>query len=219
MVQADEAALQLFIAHQQLVEAVKPTVRNLDNPAARFLVWVVLQIQLLLMATFDVRDVTIQLNQLQRGFPGITCIRTQVLRAALDWHFPLYHDPLQHGSDLSPVVLSVARARTGTSGSTRFQNSSVTSHDFTLPIITPVRWNHGNALLPSPPRCNKVRQSTVQQAGRGIDTASRDLRWHRPVSSDARWCAVPCGRACPDWPKGTLRYRVNSLAKSVVRKP
>ena len=39
---------------------------------------------------------------------------------------------------------------------------------------------------PPPPRCNKVRQSTVQQAGRGIDTASHALRWHRPVSSDAR---------------------------------
>ena len=104
MIQADEAAFQLFIAHQQLAEAVQPTVRNLYNPAPRFLAGNALQILLLLMAAFDVRDVTVQLNQLRRGLPGISSIRAQVLRAALGWQFPLDHNLLQHGSELGYIM-------------------------------------------------------------------------------------------------------------------
>jgi len=104
MVQADEAALQLFVAHQQLAKAVKPTVRNLYNPAPRFLAGNALQVLLLLMAAFDVRDVTVQLNQLQRCLPSISSIRAQVLRAALGWQFSLYHNLLQHGSELGYVM-------------------------------------------------------------------------------------------------------------------
>lgn len=104
MIQADEAAPQLFIAHQQLAETVKPAVRNLDNPAARASVRIILQILLLLMAACDVRDITMQLNQSQRGFSGITGIRTQVFRATQGWRFALYHDLLKHGSELGYIT-------------------------------------------------------------------------------------------------------------------
>ena len=62
MIQSDKTALQLFITHQQLAEAVKPTVCNLNNAAARLLAGVNLQILLLQMAAFDMRYVTMLLN-------------------------------------------------------------------------------------------------------------------------------------------------------------
>ena len=104
MVQADEAALQLFIAHQQLAEPVKPTVRNLNHPSSGSLVRVICKLIRFLPATFDMRYVTMLLNQSQRGLPGISSIRTQVLRAALGWYFSLYHDPLQHGTKLRYIM-------------------------------------------------------------------------------------------------------------------
>src|SRR4030065_1264795 len=104
MVQADEAALQLFIAHQQLAEPVKPTVRNLNHPSSGSLVRVICKLIRFLPTAFDVRYVTMLLNQFQRGISGISSICAPVRRAALGWHFSLYHDLLQHGTKLRYIM-------------------------------------------------------------------------------------------------------------------
>ena len=79
MVERQKAAVEFFISHQQFSESVEPTVRYLNDPASCLLPGVKFEFVGFLSAPFDMRDVSMSLNDIQRGSAGVACIRTQVL--------------------------------------------------------------------------------------------------------------------------------------------
>ena len=96
MVQCREAALELFVAHEQLAEAVEPAMADLDDPATGLLAGVP-SLRVRLLATIhNVGDVAVPLDdppQLGAAVPGIGA---QVLAATLGGHRAPDRDGFEH---------------------------------------------------------------------------------------------------------------------------
>ena len=104
MVEREEAALKLLIAHQQLAEAVEPAMADLHNPTPGFLSGMALLGLFLLGATGYMRNVVMALNDLQRRLAAISGIQTQMLGATLKRHLALDHDGGQHCVELRNIM-------------------------------------------------------------------------------------------------------------------
>ena len=104
MVEREEAALELLIAHQQLAKTVEPTVADLNNPTPGFLSGTPLLGLLLLSATGHMRNVVMALYDLQRQLAAISGIQTQMLGATLSRHLALDHDGGQDCVELRNVM-------------------------------------------------------------------------------------------------------------------
>lgn len=79
MIERQEAAFELLVAHQELAEAVEPAMRNLDYPSSGPLVWVVANFSRLLASAFDMGNVSVGFDSLQCRCAGVTRIGAQVL--------------------------------------------------------------------------------------------------------------------------------------------
>ncbi len=104
MVEREEAALKLLIAHEQLAKTVEPTMANLNNPTSGFLSGMSLLGLLLLVATGHMRNVVVALNDVQRWLAAISGIQTQMLGAALGRHLALDHDGRQDCVELRDIM-------------------------------------------------------------------------------------------------------------------
>ena len=104
MVKCEEAARELFIAHQQLAKTVEPTMTDLDNPTSGFLSGMPLLGLVLLGATGHMRNIVVTLNDIQRWLPAIAGIQTQMLGATLGWHLALDHDGGQDCVELRDIM-------------------------------------------------------------------------------------------------------------------
>ena len=104
VVERNEAALKLLIAHQQLAKTVEPTMADLDDPTPGFLSGMPLLGLLLLGATGYMRNVVMALNDLQRRLAAISGIQTQMLGATLEGHLALDHDGRQDCVELRNIM-------------------------------------------------------------------------------------------------------------------
>ena len=104
MVEREETALKLLIAHQQLAKTVEPTMADLNNPTAGFLSGMPLLRLLLLGATGHMRNVAVALNDIQRRLASISGVKTQMLGAALGRHLALDHDGRQDCVELCDIM-------------------------------------------------------------------------------------------------------------------
>ena len=104
MVEREEAALKLLVAHQQLAKAVEPAMADLDDPAPCFLPGMPLLGPLLLRATDHMGNVPVAVDDLQRWLATISGIQAQMLGAALSRHLALDHDRRQNGVELRDVM-------------------------------------------------------------------------------------------------------------------
>ena len=104
MVEGDEAAVEFFVAHQQLAKAVEPAVTNLDHPAPGFLVGVAPLGGRLLGATHDVGDGAVRLDDLPGPSTAVAGVRAQVFVAAYGGHRTLDRNALQYRVKLGDVI-------------------------------------------------------------------------------------------------------------------
>ena len=104
MIEREEAALKLLIAHRQLAKTVEPAMADLNNPTSGFLSGIPLLGPLLLDATGHMRNVVMALNDLQRRLAAISGIQTQMFRGSLSRHLALDHDGRQHCVELRNIM-------------------------------------------------------------------------------------------------------------------
>ena len=104
VVEREEAALKLLVAHQQLAKAVEPAMADLNNPSPGLLVGVPSLGTLFLRATDHMRNVTVVLDDLQRRLAAISGIQAQMLGAALSRHLALDHDGGQDRVELRDIM-------------------------------------------------------------------------------------------------------------------
>lgn len=105
MVEYDEALLKLVISNRQLAKVFEPAVADLYHPAPRLLLGRISPLGIgLRAATYDMRDVAMQLEELQYTPTSISGIGAQMLTAPLAWCFALDHDGLQHLIELRNVM-------------------------------------------------------------------------------------------------------------------
>ena len=105
VVEREEAALELLVAHEQLAKAVEPTVANLDHPAPRLLGWIAPLGISLRASTDDMRNVAVRLDDFQCTPTSVSGVSTQVLTAPRRWGIASDHDGLQHWVELRNVML------------------------------------------------------------------------------------------------------------------
>ena len=104
MVEREEAALKLLVAHQQLAKAVEPTMADLNDPAPGFLAGMPLLGFLLLRATDHMGNVAVALDDLQCWLSTISGIQAKMLGSAFIRHLALDHDGRQDGIELRDVM-------------------------------------------------------------------------------------------------------------------
>ena len=104
MVEREETALQLLIAHQQLAKPVEPAMTDLHNPAPRFLSGVALLGIVLVGAARHMRNVVMAIDDIERRVATIAGIQAQMLGAAPGRHFALDHDGRQNLVQLRHVM-------------------------------------------------------------------------------------------------------------------
>ena len=104
LVEREETALKLLIAHQQLAETVESTMADLNYPTSGFLSGMPLLGLLLLRAAGHVRNVAMALNDLQRGLSAISSIKTQMLGTTLGRRLALDHNGRQNSVELRNVM-------------------------------------------------------------------------------------------------------------------
>lgn len=104
VVEREEAALKLRVAHQQLARAVEPTMADIHDPAPGFPAGMPLLGPVLLRATDHMRNVAVALDDLQRRLTTISGIQAQMLGAALGRRLALDHDGGQDGIELRDVM-------------------------------------------------------------------------------------------------------------------
>ena len=104
MVEREEAALKLLVAHQQLAKAVEPTVADLHDPAPGFPAGMPLLSPDLLRATGHMRNVAVALDDLQRRLATISGVQAQMLGATLSGNLALDHDGGQDRIELRDVM-------------------------------------------------------------------------------------------------------------------
>ena len=113
MIEREKAAVEFFIAHQQLAKAVKPAVRHFNNPAPSLFGRIALKFTGFLPAPFDMSYVAMRLHEAQGECSGVACISTQVFAASLHGRGSFYLDGLQYRGQLrvtswrlAPVTMS-----------------------------------------------------------------------------------------------------------------
>ena len=104
VVEGNEAAFELFIANQQLAEAVEPTVGDLNNPAAGTLGGMAFERLGFLSAPLHVRDVAMRQDALHRRRAPVAGIGTEVLRAPFRRCRALDLDGLEHRLQLRDIM-------------------------------------------------------------------------------------------------------------------
>lgn len=105
MVECKKAALQFLVSHEELAEAIEPTVADLNDPAPCFLPWVSPLVVGFLASINDMRNVVMFRNDLCGGFAAIARISAQMLAAPQRRCLALDRDGLQHRIKLGDVVL------------------------------------------------------------------------------------------------------------------
>ena len=108
MVQGEEAALELFVANEELAEAIEPAMADLDNPASRPLPRLASLGSRFLSAIDDVRDVAVRVDDAQRLSAPVAGVGAQVLAAPQGSSLALDHDRTEHLFD-SLAVIHVGR--------------------------------------------------------------------------------------------------------------
>lgn len=94
MIERNEAALKIFVSHQQVAKAVEQTVADLNNPAPRLLGQVEPSVIGLLIAINDMSNVAVRIDDQQGRPPAISCIRGQV---------PAASDPARHDATIAAL--------------------------------------------------------------------------------------------------------------------
>jgi len=96
VIESGKAAIQLFVANQQLSKAVEPAVADLDNPAASLLERIAALACRLLFATHHVGDVAMALHRLFVLCTGVPSIGAEMFASALRRVRPLHHDGIEN---------------------------------------------------------------------------------------------------------------------------
>ena len=104
MIEGEKAAIKFLESHEQLTESIKPTVRDLDNPALGSLLGITLQFKGFLSSSFDMWDVAMLFKNFQGRSAGISSVGTQVLAPPLRRLDTLDHHGFQHGAKLRDVM-------------------------------------------------------------------------------------------------------------------
>lgn len=107
VVECDEAAFELLVAHQQLAKAVEPAVAYLDNPASGFLLRIAALEVRLFTAINHMRDVVMRLVALQSTPTAISRICAQVFGRG-QRPFTPDHDGREHSLKLRDIMPSGA---------------------------------------------------------------------------------------------------------------
>src|SRR6218665_952263 len=107
VVECDEAAFELLVAHQQLAKAVEPAVAYLDNPASGFLLRIAALGVRLFTAINHMRDVVMRLVALQSTPTAISRICAQVFGRG-QRPFTPDHDGREHSLKLRDIMPSGA---------------------------------------------------------------------------------------------------------------
>src|SRR2546428_8632984 len=108
MVERDEAALELLVAHEQLAESVEPAVAHLDHPSPGLLLRVTPLDVGLLAAVDDVRDVAMRLDEANVFGASVARVGAQVLVAPHWRALALDHESAEYLVD-SLAVIHVGR--------------------------------------------------------------------------------------------------------------
>ena len=95
MIEAEEAAFELFIPHEQLAKAIEPAMRDLHNPSSGALRRLLPLLFDFLATPFDVCNVAMFFDDAKRRVTGVASIGTQVLAAAFRRPRTLHHDGLK----------------------------------------------------------------------------------------------------------------------------
>ena len=104
MVECEEAALELLVAHEQFSETVEPAMANLNNPAPGLLFGISFEFVGFLPSSFDMWDVAVLLNDFQGWRSGVACISAQMLVPPDGWVGALEHDGIKHSLDLRNIM-------------------------------------------------------------------------------------------------------------------
>jgi len=108
VVQGEEAALELLVAHEELAEAIEPAMADLDDPATRLLAGLAPLGCCFLAAIDDVRDVAVRVDDAQRLGASVAGVGAQVLAATKGSSLALDHNGAEHLVD-SLAVIDVGR--------------------------------------------------------------------------------------------------------------
>src|SRR5258708_700831 len=109
VVEREEAALKLLVAHQELSKAVEPAMADLNDPAPGFLAGMPLLGPVLLGATEHMSNVAVALDDLQRRLATISGIQAQMLGAPLSRGRALH----PHGAHSRPQLGVNSPVRSG----------------------------------------------------------------------------------------------------------
>jgi len=104
MVQRHEAAMQLFIAHEQLAETIEPAVAHLNDPAPCFLLRVTTFRIRFALAIHDMWNVAVKPDGQQRGLSTIPGIGAQMRAAAILGKLALHHLRSKHRTQLADIM-------------------------------------------------------------------------------------------------------------------
>src|SRR5258708_3062811 len=104
VVEREEAALKLLVAHQELSKAVEPAMADLNDRGAGFLAGLPLLGPVLLGATEHMSNVAVALDDLQRRLATISGIQAQMLGAPLGRRLALDHDGGQGRLELGDIM-------------------------------------------------------------------------------------------------------------------
>ena len=104
VVECKKAAFELFIAHQQLAEAVEPAVGDLDNPAASPLGGMAFEFPGLLATPLHVGNVAMIQDGFHRRCATVAGIGAQVFRAPFRRRRALDLDGLEHRLQLRHIM-------------------------------------------------------------------------------------------------------------------
>ena len=104
MVQGEEATLELLVAHEQLAEAVEPTVADLDHPSTSLLPGLPLLGLSLLAPVYDVGNVAMRFHDADGLGAAEAGVGTQVLAAPHRRLRALDDDGAEHLIDALGVI-------------------------------------------------------------------------------------------------------------------
>ena len=104
MVERQKAAVKLLVSNEQFAKSVEPTVCHLDNPAPCLLLGVSFEFISFLPSSFDMGDVAMLLNDLERGCSCVTSVSTQMLVPSDGWVGTIDHDGIKHCLNLRHIM-------------------------------------------------------------------------------------------------------------------
>ena len=104
MVEAEEAAFELLIAHEQFAKAIEPAMRNLHHPPPGALRGIPPLLIGFPSAPFDVGNVAMFFNGAKRQCAGIAGIGTQVLAASPKGLRSMHHDGVKDRCKLADIM-------------------------------------------------------------------------------------------------------------------